>query len=130
MNKVSTTMKTLFLSLLTFMAVAVSGTVSAQKPVKAVISVPNAQDEACKNRIERFMQKEYGVLSSNVNYRKHTVTVSWIPGRTNIENIKTALANLGYDADDVEAEPGAYKRLPKTCQHMTKEEDGGKKGNL
>ena len=40
-------------------------------------------------------------------------------GRTNIENIKTALANLGYDADDVTADPDAYKRLPITCQHMT-----------
>jgi hypothetical protein len=25
---------------------------------------------------------------------------------------------MGYDADDVTAEPDAYKRLPKTCRHI------------
>ncbi len=116
-------MKALILSLLTLMVFSVPSDVVAQKPVKAVISVPNAQDETCKDRIEKFLAREYGVLSSNVNYRRHTVTVSWVPGRTNIENIKTALANLGYDADDVKAEPEAYKRLPKTCQHLTNKEE-------
>ncbi|HRN73371.1 MAG TPA: heavy-metal-associated domain-containing protein [Ginsengibacter sp.] len=116
-------MKAFILSLLTLMVFSAPSAVVAQKPVKAVISVPNAQDEACKDRIEKFLAREYGVLSSNVNYRRHTVTVSWVPGRTNIENIKTALANLGYDADDVKAEPEAYKRLPKTCQHLTNKEE-------
>ncbi|MCO5285494.1 MAG: heavy-metal-associated domain-containing protein [Chitinophagaceae bacterium] len=116
-------MKAFILCLLTSIVFSVPSAVVAQKPVKAVISVPNAQDEACKDRIEKFLAREYGVLSSNVNYRRHTVTVSWVPGRTNIENIKTALANLGYDADDVKAEPEAYKRLPKTCQHLTNKEE-------
>jgi hypothetical protein len=42
--------------------------------------------------------------------------------RTNIENVKTAIANIGFDADDVTAEPSAYQKLPKCCK---KPEDGG-----
>jgi hypothetical protein len=42
--------------------------------------------------------------------------------RTNVENIKTDIANCGYDADDVTAEPDSYKRLPTCCK---KPEDGG-----
>lgn len=112
-------MKYLVLCFVAALSMMVPSELSAQKkPAKAVISIPNAQDEACKDRVEHYLSREYGVLSSNVNYKKHTVTVLWVPDRTNIENIKTSLANLGYDADDVKAEPEAYKRLPKSCQHL------------
>lgn len=112
-------MKTVLLSLITLIACTFTQTAAAQKKVvqKAVISTPDVQDEACKDRIDKYLSREYGVSSVNTNYRRHTVTVQWFTNRTNIENIKTAIANLGYDADDVTADPDAYKRLPKTCQH-------------
>jgi hypothetical protein len=43
-----------------------------------------------------------------------------------VENIKTAIANAGYDADDVKANPDSYKMLPKICRRP---EDGGHKKN-
>ncbi len=91
------------------------------KKQKAIINTPGVQCEACKTRIENFLVHEDGVSSVKADYKKHTVTVVWYKDRTNIENIKTALANMGYDADDITAEPGAYKRLPKTCQHIREE---------
>ena len=39
-----------------------------------------------------------------------------------IEQIKTAIANCGYDADDVPAAEDIYNRLPKSCKKF---EDGG-----
>lgn len=110
-------MKTLLLSIFVMLLAASPKSSIAQKPTKIVISIPGAQDEACKTRIENYLKREYGVVSSNVNYRRHTVTVQYITDRTNPENIKTAIANLGYDADDVKANPESYKRLPKACQH-------------
>lgn len=112
-------MKTL-ISLLSLLFVVAPVHLLAQKKAvqKAVISVPGAQDEACKERIENYLGREYGVASVNVNYRRHTATVQWFSDRTNIENIKTAIANLGYDADDVTADPAAYSRLPKACKHI------------
>lgn len=86
---------------------------------KAVIQTPGVQCEACKTRIENHLAHEDGISSVKADWRRHTVTVTWLTDRTNIENIKTELANLGYDADDVTADPAAYKRLPITCQHMT-----------
>jgi periplasmic mercuric ion binding protein len=97
-----------------------ASTYAQQKAIqKAVIQTPGVQCEACKTRIENHLAHEYGVSSVRADYRRHTVTVTWYTDRTNIENIKTALANLGYDADDVTADPDAYKRLPITCQHLT-----------
>ncbi len=94
---------------------------SQKSTQKAIINTPGVQCEACKTRIENRLLHEDGVSSVKADYKKHTVTVVWYKDRTNIENIKTALANMGYDADDVTAEPDAYKRLPKTCQHIQEE---------
>ena len=101
-----------------FLLSMISISFAQQKVVqKAIINTPTVNCEDCKSRIENRLVHEYGVSIVKADYRKHTVTVSWITDRTNIETIKTALANLGYDADDVKADPDAYKKLPKTCQH-------------
>lgn len=105
---------------LSFIIISLAG-FSQVKPIqKAVIQTPGVQDEACKTRIENHLAHEYGVIAVKADFRKHVVGVQWYTDRTNIENIKTAIANLGYDADDVTADPDAYKRLPKTCQHVSK----------
>jgi mercuric ion binding protein len=85
---------------------------------KAIIQTPTVQCEACKDRVERRLFKEDGIASVKADYHRHTITVTYYKDRTNIENIKASLANLGYDADDVTADEEAYKRLPKTCQHI------------
>ena len=102
-----------------------TATIAQTKPQQtAVIKTPTVQCDQCKARIERYMAHEDGVVKINVDYKKKTTTVTWLSDRTNIENIKTAIANVGYDADDVTAEPDAYKRLPPCCK---KPEDGGGK---
>jgi copper chaperone CopZ len=96
---------------------------SAQvKEVKAKIKTPNALCEACKTRIESYLKRMDGIVLVDVNYRKGETTVRYQMDRTDIEQIKTAIANLGYDADDVAANEDSYKRLPKTCKKF---EDGG-----
>ncbi|MEP6926757.1 MAG: heavy-metal-associated domain-containing protein [Ginsengibacter sp.] len=114
-------MRILLLVLIAISAFSTSA-VSQQKVImKAVIKTPGVQCEACKTRIENHLAHEDGISSVKADYRKHTVTVVWYTDRTNIENIKTALANMGYDADDITADPDAYKRLPVTCKHISQE---------
>ena len=112
-------MNTVILSLIMITGFTVSSYAQQKAIQKAVIKTPNVQCEVCKTRIENHLAHEDGISSVKADYRKHTVTVTWYSDRTNIENIKTELANLGYDADDVTADPDAYKRLPITSQHMT-----------
>ena len=88
----------------------------------AVIKTPNALCISCKERIETYLKRYDGVLEINVNYRKGETKVKYVTDRTDIEQIKTAIANAGYDADDVPASDEAYKRLPKSCKKF---EDGG-----
>ena len=99
------------------MAQAKKGTMLTAK-----ISTPTVQCEQCKSRIERYMLTEEGIASTKVDYKHGITTVKYFSDRTNIENVKTAIANAGYDADNVKANEEAYKKLPTCCK---KPEDGG-----
>ncbi len=83
---------------------------------KAVIKTPSIQCDKCRETIEFYVGHEYGVTSVKVDLKKKIITVTWLTDRTTLENIKTAIANLGYDADDIEADEFAYKHLPKECK--------------
>lgn len=96
---------------------------SQTKPlVTTTIKVPNALCESCKSRIETYLKRYDGVVEILVNYRRGDAKVKYLTDRTDIEQIKTAIANAGYDADDVPATEDAYNRLPKSCKKF---EDGG-----
>lgn len=95
---------------------------NAQKAQTVTIKTPTVQCESCKTRIENILAREEGVAKAVVNYKNKTTKVTFWTERTNIENVKTAIANAGYDADDVTANPEAYKKLPQCCK---KPEDGG-----
>ncbi|MGB3005861.1 MAG: heavy metal-associated domain-containing protein [Chitinophagaceae bacterium] len=96
---------------------------SQTKPLlTAIIKTPNALCENCKVRIETYLKRYDGVTEIIVNYRKGETKVKYLTDRTDIEQIKTAIANCGYDADDVPATEDVYNRLPKSCKKF---EDGG-----
>lgn len=104
-----------------------AGSAAAQiNPAKGVqtvvINTPTVQCQECKDRIEKYLSHEEGILKVEVDYKKKTTKVKFLADRTNVENIKTLIANAGYDADDITAEPDSYKRLPICCK---KPEDGG-----
>ena len=102
--------------------------VAQQKPSLTVtIKTPTVQCEQCKGRIEKYLSHEEGIQKVNVDYKKKTTTVTYITDRTNVENIKALIANVGYDADDVTAEPDSYKRLPTCCKKPA--DGGGEKKN-
>ncbi|HAO45512.1 MAG TPA: heavy-metal-associated domain-containing protein [Ferruginibacter sp.] len=113
-------MKSIFLSLVLVVTAVFAGYAqySQQQKVsgKAVIKTPTVQCDVCKDRVEFFISKEPGVTSVKVNIRQKTTTVTWLNDRTTLENIKVAIANQGFDADDIEAEESAIKRLPKECK--------------
>lgn len=115
-------MKQLVLTLIAVTFFSAASFSQTKALLTAKIKTPNALCEQDKKRIETYLNRYDGILSYSVNFRKGETTVKYLTDRINIEEIKTALANLGYDADDVTASEEAYKRLPKTCK---KAEDGG-----
>src|SRR5437762_10569382 len=113
--------KLLFLTTVAFgFSIFVSAQTKAQLTAK--ISTPTVQCDMCKARIETYLKRYDGVTYVNVNVKKKETTIKYLTDRTNIENIKTAIVNAGYDADDIQANADSYKQLPKCCK---KPEDGG-----
>jgi len=102
-------------------AAGISSTVNAQAKT-VTIKTPTVQCEECKHRIENYLAKEEGIMKAVVDYKRKITKVTYTSERTNVENIKTAIANAGYDADDVTANTDSYNKLPKCCK---KTEDGG-----
>ncbi len=110
-------MKTFSLSFIAIFYFCSVGIAQQQKVSgKAVIKTPTVLCDKCKDRVEFFVSHEIGVTSVKVNIKQKTTTVTWLNDRTTLENIKVAIANLGFDADDIEAEETAFKRLPKDCK--------------
>lgn len=115
-------MKKLFFFVLATVGFTISS-VAQTKPVQTVkISTPTVQCESCKKRIENYLKRYDGVQTVNVNYKKKETTVKYVTDRINEEEIKAAIANAGYNANEVIANPDSYKRLPQCCK---KPEDGG-----
>ncbi len=83
---------------------------------KAVISTPGMYTEECKAKIEQSLFKQYGIVVYKADLKKKNVTVTWLSDRTDIEQIKTMIANVGFDADDVTADETAFKRLSPACK--------------
>lgn len=109
-------MKKYLFTILALAGLGLSSMAQTKVQEKAVIKTPGVLAESCKERIEFFLGRMDGIMAVKADFRKKTTTVSWLTDRTTLENIKTAIANLGFDADDIEAEEYAYKRLPKECK--------------
>lgn len=115
-------MKNIFLSLVVISCFTFFASAQVKPSLTAKIKTPTVGCEDCKNRIETYLKRYDGIISIMVNWRRKETTIKYVTDRINIEEIKTAIANAGYDADDVTANEDSYKLLPKTCK---KPEDGG-----
>lgn len=93
-----------------------SATVSAQDKTATITIKTSTMCEMCKEKIERNLIFEKGVKTVVVDFKNKIVTVSYRTDKTTPEKIKAALVKLGYRADELPANPEAFKKLPACCQ--------------
>ena len=119
-------MKKLLFSIVSFCFIVVAASAQQKAVLTTKISTPTVQCDMCKKTIEELLKRYDGVLSVNVKLNKDSskreVVVKYLTDRINEETIKAAIANAGYDANEIAANPESYKALPKCCK---KPEDGG-----
>ena len=111
-----------FLNLICILCLTLSANAQIKSVQTITLKTPDILCEACKARVETYLKRHDGLLEATVNFRKEETRVKFLSDRTDIEQLKTAIANCGFDADDVTASPEAYQRLPKSCK---KKSDGG-----
>ena len=89
--------------LLLMLGFAVGAQAQQKKPITVTINTPSVQCDMCKKKIEEYLKYEEGVTKVLVNPKQKKTTVTYLTDRTNLENIKTAIANVGYDAEEIKA---------------------------
>lgn len=118
-------MKKILFTIIALAGISLAGqsqVIKKKDKIDTTVKTPNALCESCKKRIENYLKAYDGILEVIVNYKKAETRVKFLPDRINIEEIKTYIANCGYDANDVTAAEDIYNRLPLSCKKF---EDGG-----
>ena len=70
----------------------------------------------CKERIEHDMAFEKGVTTVELDMETKILTIVYKKGKTTEKDLREAVTEIGYDADDLVADQKAHDRLPACCQ--------------
>ncbi|RYZ51296.1 MAG: hypothetical protein EOP49_12065 [Sphingobacteriales bacterium] len=74
--------------------------------------------ESCGLRLERSVYKVKGIKRVDIDESQKVVTVVYNPRKTNVDAIRLAISKVGFDADDVKANPVAYEQLDECCKRQ------------
>lgn len=121
-------MKTRILSVVILLMFGCSLSAVAQKEatvkIKSVLACTT-----CENRIKTdlpYVAK--GIKTVTADSKTNEIEVTYRTDKTTPEDIRKAIASLGYDADDVKADAKAFGKLGENCKKaITTEKETGKK---
>jgi mercuric ion binding protein len=101
----------------------VSNTASAQQKstqkavIKTVLNCDHCKEcETCGLKFKTEMLKIKGVKMYELDDKAMTFTVYYNPKKNDLQTIKIAISKLGYDADEVKADPAGYEKLDGCCK--------------
>lgn len=72
--------------------------------------------ETCGKTFQSELMKIKGIRMYEIDDQNMTITVFYNGQKTNLQTIKTAISKLGYDADEIKADPLAYENLDNCCK--------------
>lgn len=103
--------------LLLLLALAFAPALHAQQKVMQTMRFKTSVECSMgQHSIESYLKREPGVTYVHVDYHTKEATVRYYTDQIYPSQILTDVANLGYDADTVQADPDAYRRLPDCCK--------------
>lgn len=116
-----------------FVVFQLQAQVMSAKPQWVEIKSANLRCWECKEKLEKYLviqnkgYLENALVEWKFDLKNGIFKVKYLADRASVEDIRAALNNAGFDADDEKAEENAYKKLPPACK---READGGgpKKG--
>lgn len=85
----------------------------------AVIQVPTVQCGDCVAKVETAAKSVEGVTNAVADKDKKEVKVTFA-SVLNVDAVRTAISNAGYDADSVKRSEEAYAKLDECCQAPSK----------
>lgn len=115
-------MKQVFFISFLFIVMNAQAQVMQGKAQWATVKVPQLKCWECQQRLNQYLVREKGpntdagIVQWKFDLRNGALKIQFIADRINLDYIRTAIANAGFDADSITAEPDAYKRLPNACK--------------
>lgn len=80
-----------------------------------IIIQTTAQCNECKENIEKALMAEKGVRFAELDVKSKQAKVVYNSKKTTPEQLRKAISMVGYDADDVPADPAAVLKLSPCC---------------
>jgi len=106
---------------LAFLLLFVAGNVSAKDSTVVVIHTKIycnhcLQCGSCGPTIEKALMSESGVKVVTINPEAGTITIIFDDSLISLVEMRTIISTLGFDADDIKADPTAYENLDGCCK--------------
>ena len=119
-----TTTKLTFLQLTMILLMSISLSAFSQKKdniktsvIKTVIHCDHCkQCETCGDKFNKDLYNEDGIKRVDVDAKAMTITVVYDSRKTDLDKIKVMISKLGYDADDLKADPAGVAKLDGCCK--------------
>lgn len=108
-----------YLVALVCLLILLSGSSCRQSDIRTVeIKVPGLKNQACAQIIANAVGKQVGVQSKGISmdFERKIVYVQYESLVTAWKNLEFAIAEAGFQANEVPANPDAYKALPPECK--------------
>lgn len=109
-------MKNVLLVVFAVLFVQVATAQEKKAKFETVVIQTSAECGDCQERITSMLNYTKGVKFSELDIESKKLTVKFQPSKISLETIKQKLVELGYDADEMKANPEAQKKLPSCCQ--------------
>lgn len=119
------------LIVIAFVILCLNGFVQAQESKVQWVTIKSANLKCweCKERLEKYLtienkaNMEGGIVQWKINLLQGEIKFQFYPDRVNLDMLRTALNNAGFDADSELATEESYKMLPQACKRAI--EGGG-----
>jgi mercuric ion binding protein len=121
-NKLLKMKKVLKSTILLIALFAISNFSTAQKTnekavIKTVLNCDHCKEcETCGLKFKKEMLNIKGVKMYELDDKAMTFTIYYNPKKTDLQTVKIAISKLGYDADEVKADPTGYEKLDNCCK--------------
>jgi len=82
----------------------------------ASIKVESAVCGTCGDTITEALKGIEGVQEASVDIEKKVATVQFLTAKTDLSKLERAVAEAGYDANDIKRNSEAYEKLDSCCK--------------
>ncbi|MGG7034946.1 MAG: hypothetical protein ACI7YS_07095 [Flavobacterium sp.] len=107
----------LLVAVFMFSNVALAQKTNQKAVIKTVLNCDHCkQCETCGLKFKTEMLKITGVKMYELDEKAMTFTVYYNAKKTDLHTVKVAISKMGYDADEVKADPTAIEKLDGCCK--------------